>query len=610
MNNTEFSVSRTKVIIPALRPEILHRARLLAHFDDLLDKKLILVTAPAGYGKTSLLVDFAHQSQIPVCWLSLDGLDHDPTRFSAYLIAALAERFPKFGNQSRSVLRGLVNLEQDTERLLSTLVNEIDSQIDQHFALVVDDYQFIDSIADVRNLFSRFVYLAGENCHIILASRRLPNLPDFISMVAKQQVGGFDLEQLAFRPEEIRLLFDKNFGMTLSDEAVEELLLQTEGWITGLIISGYDPAQTIPDLTQAARTAGVDLAGYFEQQILAPQPPELREFLLQTSLLEEFEAGLCEAVFGAGDWKKLIKTVRHGNLFALPVGPGGKWLRYHPLFKEFLQERMREDEPEKVEAILLCLAEAYKARQEWERAYRIYRQLGDADLLADLVEFAGKAMLLGEQLFTLRNWLEQLPQALLQTRPSLLSLMATVLCTMGEGLRALAIFDKVIPLFQENKDIPNLAFAFVGRAAANRMAGDYSSSLQDAEEAIRISSGNPDLQFTFAEARRFKGTSLYHLGRIAEATQEQTESLHQYDQLGDKRRATFARMGLGMTYRASGNYPAAREAYEQVLAEFRKENNLPSQADVLNSLGVLHHNLGEYEKAGRAFESGLKSGQE
>ena len=138
------------------------------------------------------------------------------------------------------------------------------------------------------------------------------------------------------------------------------------------------------------------------------------------------------------------------------------------------------------------------------------------------------------------------------------------------------------------------------------MAGDYSSSLQDAEEAIRISDGKPDLQFTFAEAKRFKGTSLYHLGRIAEATQEQTESLHQYDQLGDKRRATFARMGLGMTYRASGNYPAAREAYEQALAEFRQENNLPSQADVLNSLGVLHHNLGEYEKAGRAFESGLE----
>jgi ATP/maltotriose-dependent transcriptional regulator MalT len=606
MNNTEFSISRTKVIVPTLRPEILHRARLLALFDNLLDKKLILVTAPAGYGKTSLLVDFAHQSQIPVCWLSLDGLDQDPTRFSAYLIAALTERFPNFGNQSRSVLRGLVNLEQDSERLLSTLVNEIDSQIDKHFALVVDDYQFIDSIADVRNLFSRFVYLAGENCHIILASRRLPNLPDFTSMVAKQQVGGFDLEQLAFRAEEIRSLFEKNFRLNLSEEAVEELMLQTEGWITGLILSGYDPAQTIPDLTRAARTAGVDLGGYFEQQVLTPQPPELREFLLQTSLLEEFDAGLCEAVFGAGDWKKLIKTVRHGNLFALPVGPGGKWLRYHPLFQEFLQERMREDEPEKVEAILLRLAEAYKTRQEWERAHRIYRQLRDADQLADLVEVAGKAMLLSEQLFTLRTWLEQLPPSLIEARPALLSLMATVLCTMGEGQSALAIFDRVIPLFQKNNDYPGLAFAFVGRAAANRMAGDYSNSLQDAEEAMRISEGKTELQFTFAEAKRFKGTSLYHLGRIAEATREQEETLQLYELWGDKRRATFARMGLGMTYRAGGNYPAAREANEKALTEFRQENNLPSQADVLNSLGVMHHSLGEYEKAGRAFESGLE----
>ena len=200
----EIPVSRTKIVIPTLRPEILHRSRLLALFDNLLDRKLIIIAAPAGYGKTSLLADFARQSEIPICWLSLDALDQDPQRFCAYLIAALEQRFPKFGKQSKAVLKSLVSLDHDMERILAVLVNEISSQIDQHFTLVVDDYQFVDSVPDVRNLFSRFIYLVGENCHIVLSSRRVPALPDITLMVARQQVGGFDLEELAFRPNEIR----------------------------------------------------------------------------------------------------------------------------------------------------------------------------------------------------------------------------------------------------------------------------------------------------------------------------------------------------------------------------------------------------------------------
>ncbi len=602
----EISVSRTKIVIPALRPEILHRRRLLALFDNLLDRKLIIISAPAGYGKTSLLVDFARQSEIPTCWFSLDALDQDPQRFCAYLIAALEQRFPKFGKQSKAVLRSLVSLEQDMERMLSALVNEIDGQIDQHFVLVVDDYQFVDSVPDIRTLFSRFVYLAGENCHIILSSRRVPALPDITLMVARQQVGGFDLEELAFRPNEVRSLFEITYGMNLDDRAVEGLMQQTEGWITGLHLSASRISNRLPDLTRAARTTGVDLAGYLDQEVLAQQPPNVRDFLLQTSLLEEFDSDLCEAIFGKGDWKNLIKTVRQNNLFVLRVGPDGKWLRYHHIFQDFLQQCIQVEQPEKALTILFSLAYVYMERQEWEKAYSIYRQLNDIDHLSTLIERAGMPMLMSERLITLQTWLNNLLTEQFQERPALLSLKGALLCAVGEGHLALATLDRTILEFLKTDDLANLTLAFVRRSAAHNLVGDYTNSLKDADEALRLSENKPDLQFTYAEAERFKGISLTHLGQVADATLVLEDALQCYERLGDKQRAAWLLVELGNSYLASGNYPAALNAYHQALDEWQQESNLPSQANVLNSLGVLYHHQGEYEQAIQAFESGLE----
>lgn len=615
MSPYEITLSRTKIVIPALRPEVLHRARLLALFDDLLDRKLILVTAPAGYGKTTLLIDFAHQSGMPVCWFSLDALDRDPQRFIAYLIAALTQRFPKFGKRSNAILRSLTNLEQDAERLISTIVNEIADQIDEHFALVVDDYHFVDGVTHIRDLFSRFVYLAGENCHVVLASRRLPALPEIALMVARQQVGGFDLGQLAFRPDEIRSLFEKNYGRTLDAGTVEDLMRQTEGWITGLHLSAGGLPVDAPDpssialrtnLMHTARAAGVDLGMYFDQQVLAPQPPEVRAFLLKTSLLDEFDAALCGAVLGSGDWKKLLEAVRRNNLFVLPVGPDGQWLRYHHLFQGFLRERIRQEEPETVQALLGRLVEVYEERREWEQAYAACRQLGNPDLLADLIERAGTPMLLSERLVTLRAWLDDLPPSLVQERPSLLALKGGLLCAMDQGGAALTLLDKAIPEYRKTKDGSGLALALVRRAAAYRLIGEYSSSLADAEEALHLSRSVPDMQSVYAEAQRFKGLGLYHLGRIVEAARIQQEALQNFETLKEMQSVARTQLELGMTHRACGDYPAARQAYEQALTTWRKEGNVYSQANALNNLGVLHHYRGEYEQAVRAFEEGLE----
>jgi len=614
MASLEIPISRTKIVIPALRPEILHRARLLALFDTLVEKKLIIMTAPAGYGKTSLLVDFTRQSEMPVCWLSLDTLDKDPQRFISYLIAALAERFPNFGKRSNAVLRTITSFEQDSERLLSSLINEVNDQIDVNFALVVDDYHLVDYIPHIRDLFSRFVSLVGENCHVILASRRLPTLPNIAQMVARQQVSGFDLEELAFRPDEIRTLYENNYGVKLADDVVEELERQTEGWITGLLLSATEVVSGIPDPSNAVllasrrrayRATGVDLAVYLDEQVLSQQPPELRQFLLQTSLLEEFDVYLCQAVLGAGNWKNLLGTVKRNSLFVLPVGPQGKWLRYHHLFGEFLQERILQESPERANIILARLADVYEERREWEKAYALLQQLGNPDALAGLVERVGTFVLLSEHLITLQSWLDDLPAALLEKRPSLLSLKGAFLCSLGDGRAALPLLDRAIAMLENAGDLPGLPQTLVRRAAARRIVGDYSGAIQDADEALQLGKQSPDLKHEFAEAARFKGLSLFRLGQVEQATRYLEDSLHRYELLGEAESIARLQIEMGLACRATGKYAAAAQFYQKALAEWKRENNLNSQANALNNLAVLYYMQGDYESAVKILEEGL-----
>jgi LuxR family maltose regulon positive regulatory protein len=614
MASIDIPISRTKVIIPALRPEVLHRARLLARFDDLLEKKLILITAPAGYGKTSLLVDFSRQSGLPVCWLSLDSLDKDPQRFIAYLIAALAERFPTFGKRSNAVLKTVTSFDQDSERLLSSLVNEMTDQIDQHFALVLDDYQFVDFIPAIRDLFSRFVSLAGENCHVILASRRLPTLPDITLMVARQQVSGFDFEELAFLPDEIQTLFRRNYAVSLDDAATSALVHQTEGWITGLLLSTPETNTLLPDHSSAAmkasrsrtsRSTGVDLAVYLDQQVLSHQPPDLRQFLLQTSLLEEFDADLCEAVLGAGDWKKQIEKIRHNSLFVLPVGPHGKWLRYHHLFGEFLQARMFEESAGTANAILARLAKVFEERHDWEKAYAIMRQLGNPDALAELVERIGAPVLISGHLVTLQTWLDVFPAALLEKRPGLLSLKGAFLCGLGDGRTAIALLDRAIQVILAGGDASGLALAYVRRAAARRLVGDYAGAVQDADDALRSAGSSPDSGHVSAEALRFQGICQFRLSQPEQALALLEDSLQRYQQLGESESIARLQMDLGWVYQSKGDLPAAAECYRQALAEWKHENNLYSQVNVLNNLAVLKYIQGDYKLAVRTLEEGL-----
>jgi len=269
MSGKSVPISKTKIIVPNRRKELLSRPRLLDNLSALLDNKLLLLSAPAGYGKTSLMIDLAHHVEMPVCWLSLDLLDRDPQRFIAYLIASLAEQFPSIGESSRVQLNRLKSIEQDAEFLLVTLTNEIYEHVEDDFLLIIDDFHLLDDVPIISSLLNRFLELVVENCHVVLSSRTLPLLDDVTIMVAREQVAGLDHSDLAFMPREIQALYAQNYRQHLSDEDAHEFVEQTGGWITGMVLS---------NLPGMSRVSGVDTFAYLGQQVLDQQPAHIRDF--------------------------------------------------------------------------------------------------------------------------------------------------------------------------------------------------------------------------------------------------------------------------------------------------------------------------------------------
>ena len=589
-------ISKNKIVVPPRRLELLSRPRLLEELSEVLDRKLVLLSAPAGYGKTSLLIDLAHSTQLPVCWLSFDLLDRDPQRFLAYLIASLAAQFGGLAPLQAQV-DDLRSIEQDAEALLVAITNDLYEQVEQDFLLILDDFHLLEDAPPIPALLNRFLRLVDENCHVVLSSRTLTDLPDLPLFVGREQVEGLDQTALAFDPHEVQALFDQNYHQHLSDESAAQLVEQTGGWITGMLLSN------LPGVT---RIAGVDAFGYLGRQVLDQQPAELRTFLLRTSIPEEYSVPLCEAILpGEGsDSARLAAQALDKNLFVQPIGEHGRWLRYHPLFREFLQVRLQAERPEEIRPILERLTAFYERESDWEKAYFTCRQIDDPEALAAIVKKAGPSMA-RHALVTLENWLNALPPFVLRGRPGLVSLRGVVATEKGNVTEGVRLYTEAETRYRGLNDAAGLALALVRRATARRFLGEYEAALSDVEEALALAELQPDLQIQFAEGMRLKGLILYRLGRSREAVECLERSLALYRNLQQSENIPILLMETAVTYTATGNLETARALYLRALDIWRAEENLQWLPSLYNNLGVLHHQLGEYEPASAAFEQGL-----
>ena len=605
-------VIKTKIMIPRRRSEVLSRPRLLSILQDIIDVKLLIVAAPAGYGKTSLLVDYAYHTQLPVCWFALDTLDGDPQRFIAHFISALQMRFPKFGKLAFSALADLTQDKLNYDPIIAAIVNDAYENITEHFVFVLDDYHLVRDNKQIEPFINRVVQEMAENCHFIIASRVLLTLPDLSLLVARNQVAGLSFEELAFGPDEVKKLILANYHQSISDERAVELVSQTEGWITGLLLSTQLSQKGTEDRMRLAKVSGIGVYEYLAQQVFDRQSEDVQKFLLRTSLLEEFDAQLCARVIGKAlelgkyPWHEKVDQILRDNLFVLSVGDETLFLRYHHLFRDFLQNRMRLEFPEETTRIERSLANNFIEHRQWEQAYNIYKRLGDESALLKLIYEAGPALITNGKVTTLSNWFEAVTGKQLQAAPELISIKASIAIFRGDFNTSLTLLNQAITGLRSSAKKRDLISSLNRRSMVNNHMGHYPEALADADEAIVLAENIPGFESIRAEGFRMRGLCLFQQGDLLGALDSLINSRNTFVAFGEKEDIAGVSMEMGLAQRRLGNFENAEKAYEDALSQWQSSGNSLWQCNVLNNLGYLQNLRSQYEQAATSFERALQ----
>ena len=318
-------------------------------------RKLTLISASAGFGKTTLVSEWVASCGRPVAWLSLDEGDNDPTSFLTYLVASLQTITKDIG---KGVL-GAQPLTIINEVLLATLLNEI-AAIPDNFILVLDDYHVIDSEPIDHALTFLLDHLPPQ-MHLVIATREDPSLP-LARLRARGQLTELRAADLRFTPAEAAEFLNQVMGLNLSAEHIAALETRTEGWIAGLQLAALsmqgrsDAASFIKSFTGSHHF----ILDYLVEEVLQRQPEHVRNFLLQTAILDRLSSSLCDAVTGQEDGRGMLEALERGNLFVIPLDDQRQWYRYHHLFADVLQTHLIEAQPDRVATLHLRASAWYE----------------------------------------------------------------------------------------------------------------------------------------------------------------------------------------------------------------------------------------------------------
>jgi LuxR family maltose regulon positive regulatory protein len=597
----DLTLLTTKLYIPPPLPNLVERPRLIGRLNEGLHRILTLISAPAGFGKTTLVSEWVAGCGRPAAWLSLDESDNDPARFLTYFIAALN----RAEGTETTIGEGALGMLQSpqpppTEAVLTSLINEI-AALPDRIVLVLDDYHLIEAqpIHDALTFLLEHLPPPERGLHLVIATRDDPHLP-LARLRARGQLTELRGADLRFTSSEAAAFLNQVMGLDLSAEDIAALETRTEGWITGLQLAAVsmqgrkDTSTFIKSFTGSHHF----VLDYLVEEVLEQQSERVQRFLLQTAILDRLAGSLCDAVTGQDDGRATLEMLDRANLFIVPLDEERRWYRYHHLFADLLRQRLRQTQPEQVPTLHRRASEWYEQNGFTDQAIEHALRAEDFERATHLIERVADAVWVRGEDTKLRLWLEMLPKELLFSKPQLCIFHAWSLSSSGQesaAEKSLQAVEKM--LGPSTKRMAETAsgvqdqlpasddIKLRGRLAATRALlafyqGDISGLTQYARQALEYLP-EKDLSWRSIAANALADAHDFR-GEVATAYQTRLEALEVSKAAGNRYQIMISSLKLAIILRQQGRL-------QQVMEICQKQMQLASESGMSHpvALGLL-----------------------
>lgn len=588
MPRSSFHLIPTKFVPPPPRPELVPRSRLLSLLRAAGPAKLVLLSAPAGFGKSTLLAEWVRAASaqgFAVGWLSLDREDGDLGRFLAYVCAALQRADAGIGGAAAGLLRS--SPVAPAEAVIDLLIEDLAARAGR-LALVLDDYHLVER-PEVHAAVSRLLAYAPPGFSLVIASREEPPLP-----LARLRVAGDLVElgpaDLRFRQDEAEAFLNGGHRLNLAPEEVVLLLDRTEGWAAGLQLASLSLERRAERRAFLDSFSGYDrgIVDFLTADVLLRQPSDIQEFLLATCVLERFDAALCEHVTGRTDGQAMLDRLDSANLFLVPLDNERRWFRYHHLFAEFLRGRLERVHPGRAAALHARAADWHRRHGHLSDAVNHALAGGDDNGAAEMVEDCAMEFIRQSHVLQLGEWLNRLPPGLIDSRPRLGLISAWIFFHMMQprrgfrhltAARRLLGADLIRPERQTGLDralvaeMRTLTAGVLSAADHSRFARDLAVRWLDS-----LPADQPFLRGTLGNILAF---CHYSLGDLPAARLASERARSEHERARSVFGIVYADLLIGLVAKSRGQLAEAERVLRRGQALARERLGTPSYAEAL-----------------------------